>query len=130
MRYAVSGTRSRLSDLDKVLINHTLGFHGVDETNFIHVGDCKSGVDEFIRKHPQLTIGGVYEADWDTHGKAAGPIRNRTMLASEPSVAFAFPRLGLPNKGTKDFVRACLEREVDVLVTWLLEDSRADGGWL
>ena len=33
----------------------------------------------------------VYKADWDTHGKAAGPIRNKKMLTNEsPHVIIAF----------------------------------------
>lgn len=33
----------------------------------------------------------VYEADWQTHGKAAGPIRNKKMFTSEqPDVIIAF----------------------------------------
>jgi len=33
----------------------------------------------------------VYKADWDTHKKAAGPIRNNLMLTSEsPDVIIAF----------------------------------------
>lgn len=33
-----------------------------------------------------------YPADWNTHGKAAGPIRNRHMLADgNPDVVVAFP---------------------------------------
>jgi hypothetical protein len=34
----------------------------------------------------------VYEADWATHGKRAGPIRNIKMLDEEkPRVVIAFP---------------------------------------
>lgn len=33
----------------------------------------------------------VYEADWQTHGRAAGPIRNKKMFTSEqPDVIIAF----------------------------------------
>lgn len=33
----------------------------------------------------------VYEADWKTHGRAAGPIRNKKMFTSEqPDVIIAF----------------------------------------
>lgn len=34
----------------------------------------------------------AFPADWDTHGKAAGPIRNRRMLdEGKPDVVIAFP---------------------------------------
>jgi len=42
-----------------------------------------------------------YEADWGTHGKAAGPIRNQRMLEEgKPGVVFAFPG----GRGTADMV--------------------------
>jgi hypothetical protein len=44
----------------------------------------------------------VYPADWKTHGKSAGPIRNRLMLTSgQPHVIIAFKG----GKGTADMVR-------------------------
>jgi hypothetical protein len=48
-----------------------------------------------------------YRADWATHGRAAGPIRNRKMLAEgRPDRVLAFhPDLG-SSKGTKDMVSA------------------------
>jgi hypothetical protein len=34
----------------------------------------------------------VYKADWNKHGKGAGPIRNETMLnESDPDLVVAFP---------------------------------------
>lgn len=33
----------------------------------------------------------VFPADWDTHGKKAGPIRNEQMAQAEPNVVVAFP---------------------------------------
>jgi len=48
-----------------------------------------------------------YKADWAKHGRAAGPIRNRTMLEQgRPDRVLAFhPDLG-SSKGTKDMVSA------------------------
>lgn len=44
----------------------------------------------------------VYPADWKTHGKAAGPIRNQQMLDDgKPAMVIAFPG----GKGTEDMVR-------------------------
>lgn len=43
-----------------------------------------------------------FPADWDTHGKAAGPIRNQRMLdEGKPDVVVAFPG----GRGTADMVR-------------------------
>lgn len=41
------------------------------------------------------------KADWDKHGRAAGPIRNSEMLKLSPDKAFGFPG----GKGTADMVR-------------------------
>ena len=46
-----------------------------------------------------------YPADWDKHGKAAGPIRNRQMLKEgRPQVVIAFSDDIENSKGTKDMV--------------------------
>jgi hypothetical protein len=43
-----------------------------------------------------------YEADWKTHGRAAGPIRNQRMLdEGKPDLVVAFPG----GRGTADMVR-------------------------
>ena len=53
----------------------------------------------------------VYEADWKTHGRAAGPIRNRLMLTSEnPDVIVAFEG----GAGTADMIRQGRKAGVDV----------------
>lgn len=56
-----------------------------------------------------------YPADWAKHGRKAGPIRNRKMLAeSRPDIVLAFP---LPDsKGTWDMVRIADDAGVPVLV--------------
>jgi hypothetical protein len=53
-------------------------------------------------------------ADWDKHGKAAGPIRNEDMLIDhEPKRVIAFPG----GKGTADMVRRARNRrgKIDVI---------------
>ena len=53
----------------------------------------------------------VYEADWKTHGRAAGPIRNKLMLTSEnPDVIIAFKG----GVGTADMIRQGRKAGVDV----------------
>jgi hypothetical protein len=46
-----------------------------------------------------------YPADWNTHKKAAGPIRNRQMLKTGIDVLIAFPG----GKGTADMIGICKE---------------------
>lgn len=53
----------------------------------------------------------VFFADWKTHGKAAGPIRNREMLASGIDLVIAFPG----GRGTADCVRQAEERGIRVI---------------
>lgn len=53
----------------------------------------------------------VYEADWKTHGRAAGPIRNKKMFTSEqPDVIIAFKG----GNGTADMIRIGKEAGVPV----------------
>lgn len=53
-----------------------------------------------------------YHADWDTHGKAAGPIRNRKMLNDEqPDLVIAFPG----GAGTADMVKIARKAGVKVI---------------
>lgn len=55
--------------------------HGTE----LRVGDCPTGVDEWIWRHRVLgVIPQRYVARWDLYGKAAGPRRNGWMLAGTP----------------------------------------------
>lgn len=56
-----------------------------------------------------------YKADWDKHGKAAGPIRNQQMLDEEhPDVVLAFPTKR--SKGTWDMVRRAKKAQIRTIV--------------
>lgn len=59
----------------------------------------------------------AFPADWDTHGKAAGPIRNAQMLkVGRPDVVFAFHDALAESKGTKDMVARARAADVPVYV--------------
>lgn len=63
------------------------------ETLTVVVGDCPTGADAHALKWA-LRSGvrsEVHVADWRTHGRAAGPIRNRHMIDSGIDVVYAFP---------------------------------------
>jgi hypothetical protein len=49
-------------------------------------------------------------ADWKKHGRKAGPIRNREMLALKPDFVFAFPG----GRGTADMMRAAWQAGVEI----------------
>jgi len=54
----------------------------------------------------------TYIADWATHGRAAGPIRNKEMLDAHPeAVVVAFPG----GRGTEDCVRQAQSRNMIIL---------------
>jgi len=50
-----------------------------------------------FRQVPKL----IFRADWEKHGRAAGPIRNQQMLECKPDLVMAFPG----GRGTADMVR-------------------------
>jgi len=55
----------------------------------------------------------VFPADWETHGKAAGPIRNQRMLdEGRPDLVVAFPG----GRGTSDMVARAKRAGVEVMM--------------
>ena len=59
----------------------------------------------------------AYPADWDTHGKGAGPIRNQRMLEEgKPDVVFAFTNDLASSRGTADMVRRARKAGLPVYV--------------
>lgn len=68
-------------------------------------GDCATGGDQLADAEARALGWDVekYPADWDTHGKAAGPIRNGQMVAKRPDVLFAYPTA--QSRGTWDAIR-------------------------
>lgn len=83
---------------------------------------------DFMAKLAALTLKVKHEefrADWDTHGKAAGHIRNQQMLDQGPNVVLAFiPSTGI-TRGTGDMVRRAQKAGVKtVLVTY--DDSTTE----
>ena len=55
-----------------------------------------------------------FPADWDTFGKAAGPIRNRKMLDLKPDLVVAFYSDISKSKGTKDCIFEANRRGIEV----------------
>lgn len=85
------------------------------EPQWVAVGDCRSGVDKFVRDwfiDMDRINYEVYYADWETHGKAAGPLRNIAMIEENTDcVVIAFPG----GKGTENCVREAKKRGLVVL---------------
>lgn len=55
-----------------------------------------------------------FPAQWDVHGKAAGPIRNQKMVDEKPDVALAFP-VG-KSTGTRDCMARVRKAGIPLIV--------------
>ena len=54
-----------------------------------------------------------FPADWNTHGRAAGPIRNQQMLdEAKPDLVIAFPG----GRGTADMVRRARAAGIELIL--------------
>lgn len=54
----------------------------------------------------------IFRADWETHGKSAGPIRNQRMIDDgKPDMVVAFPG----GRGTADMVRRAERSGIQVI---------------
>lgn len=102
MRVLVCGGRS-FADMDAMcaaLDRIVLSKAGLSV--IIHGG--ASGADALAAQYAESEGANVavYPADWKTHGRAAGPIRNQQMLdEGKPDLVLAFPG----GRGTADMVR-------------------------
>jgi len=86
-------------------------------TTILH--GCAKGADQIAEDIAQEFGYGImgFEADWATHGKAAGPIRNSEMLSrGEPNVVLAFSYDLKESRGTADTVRKAKKAGVSVFV--------------
>lgn len=66
----------------------------------------------------------AHPADWRTHGRAAGPIRNRAMLDSGIDHVVAFHLNG--SRGTADAIREAKRRKIPVKA-WIVHDGDYPG---
>lgn len=66
-----------------------------------------------------------FPADWERHGKAAGPIRNRQMLDELPDLVIAFP-VG-ESRGTWDTINEARRRGFRVVVAPTQQQEENDG---
>jgi hypothetical protein len=119
----VTGTRDTLRDKARAIISEYLDryklqshpitvFHGNSGNVDLAVTDL---MPQYNPKAPEGTQGGrlhlPFNADWKTHGKSAGPIRNQEMVRASLSLFDRTKTLGLAiwdgkSRGTKD----CIDR--------------------
>ena len=78
------------------------------------ISGCAKGADtlaiQYANKHEYPLR--EFPADWDKHGKAAGPIRNKQMLdEGRPNIVIAFPG----GRGTADMVNRSKKVGIEVI---------------
>lgn len=114
MRVLVTGSRN-LKDREKVygVLNTVWQHRGQPD---IFVGDCPTGADKYARDYAEMHGIGlvVFKADWNAHGKAAGPKRNQELVDSEPDLVLAFPQG--ESRGTNDCIRRAKKAGLNVLI--------------
>lgn len=110
MKVLCCGDRAWSNDL---CIYDALRYLG-DGTVVVH-GACR-GADRLCGRVAESLGYGVVSvpADWDTHGKAAGIIRNQKMLTDHPDIAFwfAFHNNLSESRGTADMVARLTKRGI------------------
>lgn len=112
MRVLVCGGRDFNNEAMLKLGFHLLTADGEVITEICHGG--AKGADTLAGKYAEENSipCKVYPADWDKHGKKAGPIRNCEMLISfDPDVVLALPG----GKGTAHMVRTAEAGDYSVL---------------
>lgn len=117
MRIVVSGTRT-ITDvraIERVLSQHI----AVKDT--VITGGCR-GPDRIAHEYARRYFAGteVFDADWDTHGKAAGPIRNGKMM-DEADVLVAF--WDGASLGTRNAIDQARKRGVETHIYYLGKSS-------
>ena len=123
-RLLVTGSR-KLADSDIVWTPLFWIVHRYGYMTLIH-GHCPTGADHFADEwyenwesraghdSDQLALIERYPADWDLHGKAAGPIRNQQMVDLGANACFAFPTP--ESRGTLDCMARAWVRGIPTYV--------------
>ena len=85
-----------------------------DEIVIVH-GLCPTGADEIADDFAEFMNWKIeaYPADWNKHGRAAGPIRNQQMVDLGADICLAFP-LG-ESRGTRHCMQAAEKAGIKVI---------------
>ena len=84
----------------------------------IIVGDCPTGADatavQIKCESSDIQSVEVFYADWDKHGKAAGPIRNQQMVDARPDAVLAY--WDGQSRGTLDTITRAAKAGIPVFI--------------
>jgi hypothetical protein len=97
-----------------VALHRAIGrFH--DQVVVVH-GGCPTGADKFAADFCKRRgiASDVHAADWDKHGRAAGPIRNREMAEAGASQCLAF--WDGKSTGTLDMIKQATAHGIPVRI--------------
>jgi len=99
---------------DDVMLSWVLTYVHVRRYIIEVIHGAASGADSLAGQWARQNLATVtpVPADWRTHGRAAGPLRNREMLKLNPDGVVAFPG----GRGTADMVAAAKDAGVPVLM--------------
>ena len=117
MRVVVAGSRT-IEDYDRVA--EAIAASGYDVTEL--VSGTAGGVDElgerWAREHgvPVTRM----PADWDTHGKAAGPKRNARMARAANALVAVWDG---QSSGTRSMLKEAYKRDLEIYLTQPGEDD-------
>lgn len=100
---------------DWALVREALdSIHESDGVDRLVTGGCR-GADKLAEDWASLNLvdTDIYEANWEQHGKGAGPIRNQEMLdLGKPDMLLAFPG----GRGTSDMTKRALKSGIRVAI--------------
>ena len=110
MRFIVCGGRD-FDDSRKVFraLDVLRSLHGFDV--LVH-GACPTGADAMAARWAEIkgVRVEVHPADWERHGRRAGPVRNQAMANAGADGCIAFPG----GNGTEDMVRRAIAAGIKV----------------
>lgn len=108
-RFAVTGGRDYT---DRAVIADALAVLSVDRLLMVN-GDCPTGADAIAKELWEERGGKVelHPADWNKHGKAAGPLRNQQMVDSGLSAVIVFDG----GRGTADMRLRCIAAGIRII---------------
>lgn len=121
-RVLVTGDRNwRCHDLARRVCARLKAKYG----NVVVIQGAADGVDyAFADAAFDLEMGvASFPAEWDRHGKGAGPKRNAEMVASGADLCIAVHRFIRGSKGTRDCARQAIEAGIP---TFLVKDNTGD----